>query len=390
MDTFEQKDIKKLIETSGAWCVSLYMPTHRVGREQQQDPIRLKNLVGQAKEKLLEYGVDKTEVREMMQPVKNLSEDTDFWQHQSDGLAVFLSNNFSKTFRLPSSFDELMVVSKNFHVKPLLPLFEGNGQFYILALSLNSIRLFLGNRDFITQVETPDMPTSMEEALYMDDPEEHLDFHTSTRNPGPHGSQPAIFHGQGKQSDDEEKNILRYFQRVDEGIKRIISDDTIPMVLAGVGHLLPIYHKANSYAGLLSKGLEGNPDDMDANNLHERAWELVEPIFDKEKKDAIKQFKQLHGKQSELVADDLKTVVKAAQYGQVDTLFVPLGMQHWGHVELEDDSITVEMGSGSENDDLFNFAAVQTILNAGQVYALHPEDIPGDGDLAAILRYPPA
>lgn len=387
MDILEQKDLKRLVEISGAWCVSLYMPAHRVGCEQQQDSIRLKNLVAQAKEKLIDYGVDKSKVQEMMRPVDLMVTDTDYWQHQSDGLAVFLSSDFSRIFRLPANFDELVVVSKNFHIKPLLPLLNGNGQFHILALSLNKIRLFLGNRDFINEMELPDMPTSMEEALYMDDPKKHLDFHTGTRNSGNHGNQPAMFHGQGKQSDNDEKNILQYFQRVNDGLKRLMDDESIPMVLAGVDYLLPIYHNANSYAGLMADGLTGNPDEMRAAELHQRAWKLVEPIFGKGKSEAIKQFRQLHGKQSDRVSVELKTVVKAAKYGQVDTLFIPLSIQRWGRFEQEDDRVKLDENLGHQNEDLFNFAATQTILNAGQVYALQPGDMPGDEELAAIFRY---
>ena len=40
-----------------------------------------------------------------------------------------------------------------------------------------------------------------------------------------------------------------------------------------------------------------------------------------------------------------------------------------------------------ENDDLLDFAAAETILNSGQVFAVPREQLPGDGDLAAILRY---
>ena len=42
---------------------------------------------------------------------------------------------------------------------------------------------------------------------------------------------------------------------------------------------------------------------------------------------------------------------------------------------------------GMEEEDLLDFAAAETILNAGQVFAVPPDQIPGDGDLAAILRY---
>ena len=87
MDILKQKDLQQLIETSGKWCVSLYMPTHRVGRERQQDPIRLKNLIARAQEKLLESGMRSSEVRELMRPAESLLKDDDFWRHQSNACA---------------------------------------------------------------------------------------------------------------------------------------------------------------------------------------------------------------------------------------------------------------------------------------------------------------
>jgi len=387
MDILEHKDLKQLINTSGEWCISLYMTAHRFGREQQQDPIRFKNLATRAEKKLLEYGVGRSEVQELMRPMENLITDNDFWQHQSDGLAVFLSTDFTRVFRVPSQFEEIVVISKNFYIKPLLPLVNGGGQFHILAISLNKIRLFLCTKYTINELELPDMPTNLEEALFLDDPEKHLDFHTGTKSPGAHGSQPAKFHGQGGQSDNDEKNILRYFQYVNDGLKGMLKDESIPLVLAGVDYLLPIYHNANSHAGLLKEGLEGNPDEVDIKELHQRAWKIIKPIFDMDKLEAVKQFEQLYGKQSDRATDELKTVVKAAKYGQVETLFIPLNIQHWGRFEVESDQVLLDAEPGPENDELLNFAASHTFLNAGQVHTLQPDKIPGNGDLAAILRY---
>jgi hypothetical protein len=389
MDILTQRDLQQLIETSGECCVSLYMPTHRVGREQQQDPIRFKNLVVRAQERLLGYGLRRPEVQGLMRPAENLVEDGDFWQHQDDGLAVFLSSNFSQTYRLPSRFKELLAIANNFHIKPLLPLFSTNGQFYILAVSLNKIRLFLATRDTVSEMQLSNVPTSMQEALFMDIPEKHLDYHTGTKNPGPHGDRPAAFHGQGMHSDEEEKkNILRDFHYVDKGLKNELDSMSIPMVLAGVDYLLPIYHEANTYNSLLDEGLEGNPEGLSAKELHQRAWELVEPIFRASQQEAMRQFERLHGKQSGLASDDLKTVVKAAKYGRVDTLFVPLGVQQWGRFEADKNQVLLEEEPSLENEDLLDFAATQTILNSGRVYALRPEELPGKGELAAILRYP--
>jgi hypothetical protein len=40
-----------------------------------------------------------------------------------------------------------------------------------------------------------------------------------------------------------------------------------------------------------------------------------------------------------------------------------------------------------DNEDLLDFATMHTLFNSGKVYAVQPEKMPGDGELAAILRY---
>jgi len=222
----------------------------------------------------------------------------------------------------------------------------------------------------------------------MDLPEKHLNYHTGTKNPSSSGSRPAVFHGQGAQSEEEDKtNILRYFQYVDGGLNELIEDKSIPMVLAGVDYLLPIYHEANNYPHLLKSGLKGNPEELNPEELLQRAWTVVKPIFDETQKNALKQFEELYGKQSGLVSDNLETVIKAASFGRVDTLFSPLGIQRWGHFEPKTGQVLLEEKPTIKNEDLLNFAITQTLLNSGQVFMMQPDEIPGNGELAAILRY---
>jgi hypothetical protein len=387
MDILKQANLRQLIDNSGKWCVSLYMPTHRFGREQQQDPIRFKNLVVWAQNKLLESGLRRPEVRELTRPAEDLLADKDFWQHQSDGLAVFLSPDFSQTYRLPSKFDELLVIANNFQIKPLLPLLSKDGKFYILAISMNEIRLLLGTKDSVDEIELDGIPTNMQEALWMNDPEKHVGFHTSASSPGRAGMRRATFHGHGGKAAADKTNLLRYFHRIDKGVNDFLEEKQIPMVLAGVDYLLPIYHEANTYAGLMDEGLEGNPEDVPEKDLHKYAWELVEPVFKEDKKQALERFKQLDGQGDELASTDLKTVVKAANFGQVDTLIVPLGVQRWGRYDSQQNKVVLEEKPNPENEDLLDFAAMHTLFNSGRVYAVQPEKIPGDGELAAFLRY---
>jgi hypothetical protein len=388
VDILKFADLKQLIGMRGQWCVSIYMPTHQVGREQQQDPIRFKNLTASVQERLIEYGLRRPDVEQLMRPADSLIEDGDFWQHQSDGLAVFLSSDFFVSYRLPGKFEELDVVAKKFHIKPLLPFLSEDRHFYILTVSLNKLRLFLASRDTINEMELPDsIPTSMQDALWMDDPEKHLDFHTGTNTPGTKGNRPAIFHGQGVQSDEDRKNILRYFQYVNDGLSELLNNSSYPMVLAGLDYLQPIYRSANTYAHLLDKGLTVNPDEIDAKALHQRMFEFVKPLFEQDQQQALAQFRRLHGEKSDLAVDDLETAVKAAHFGRVETLFVPLGIRHWGHFDEDGNQVVRAQHPGRKNEDLLDFAAIETILNSGRVYAVQPEDIPGKGDLAAILRY---
>jgi hypothetical protein len=50
MEIFTRKELKILAQAQDGPCVSLYLPTHRVPTEIQQDRLRLKNLLRQAEE----------------------------------------------------------------------------------------------------------------------------------------------------------------------------------------------------------------------------------------------------------------------------------------------------------------------------------------------------
>ena len=385
MDILNPTALKSLIAQQGKWCVSLYMPTHRAGREQQQDPIRLKNLLAQAETKLLANGLRRPEIQKLMQPAEELLWNKDFWQHPGDGLAIFLTNDSHKIYRLPVQFKEQLSTGTSFHFKPLLPCLGRGIKFYVLALSLNNIRLFEGNADTISEIQL-NFPTSMEEALWTDDPEKHLNMHSGSISTGEGKGGAGIFHGHNP-ADDEKKNILRFFQSVNDGLNDLQEEKNIPMVLAGVEYLLPIFREASSHQNLLEDVIEGNPDRENLTELHEKAWKIIRPLFEESQKKAFEKFEQLNGQKSDLATSDLQEAVKAAVIGQVETIFVPLESQKWGRYDAANHKVTLRDKPEPQDEDLFDFAATQTLLNSGRVFAVPPEQMPGGGEVAAILRY---
>lgn len=385
MDTLNPEALKSLIEQKGKWCVSLYMRTYRAGQEQQQNPIRLKNLLAQSEANLLANGLRRPEVQKLMQPAEELLWNSEFWQQQGDGLAIFLTNDFHKVYRLPVEFEESVNIGNGFHIKPLLPCLGRGIRFYVLAISLNNVRLFEGNADTMSEIEL-NFPTSMEEALWTDDPEKHLNMHSGSVSMGKGQGGPGIFHGHDP-ADEDKINILRFFQTVSQGLSQVLEEKNIPMILAGVDYLLPIFREASSYQNLLEDGILGNPDRENLKELHEKAWQIVRPLFKESQKKAFEKFEQLQGQESNLATSELKAAVRAAVFGQVETIFVPIQMQKWGRYDAETNKVILHEEPNPQDEDLFDFAATQTFLNSGQVFAVPPEQMPGDGEIAAILRY---
>jgi hypothetical protein len=290
-------------------------------------------------------------------------------------------------YRLPVHFEELVVIADRFHIKPLLPLLSRNRHFYVLALSQKQVRLLEGSLFSIDEVDLEDFPTSLREALWFDDPERQLQFHTGTNTPGRATARPAIFHGQGAIEDDAKTNLLRYFQQVDKGLMEMLGDEQAPMVLAGVDYLLPIYRQANNYPNLAEETIEGNPDDLNAVDLHQQAWKIVEPIFSKDLRQALARYHEIKGSDSNLASDNLNSIVPAAHYGRVDTLFVALGEQVWGRFDASRNILDQHQEFLPGDQDLLDLAAVQTLVNGGVVFALETGLMPDDALLAAIFRY---
>jgi hypothetical protein len=386
---------------------SIFMPTYRAGPETRQNPIRFKNLLRQAEQLLLDNGRGQGEADEFLQSAHDLLNNGPFWQHQEEGLAVFIASDDFHVYRLPFPVEELLVTDRSYYVKPILPLFTNNGLYYILAISQNDIRLFEGTRHSINQIDLPkETPTNLEEALQFDDPEKQLSHRTGTSQggigrsggtrggdgrqagtgtQGGIGTRGAVFHGQG---DEEHKTrIERYFNLVDHGLKEFFREKRAPLVLAGVEYLLPIYHQVSEYANIMEAGVTGNPEGLRPEELQEQAWPLVEPYFRQQLENVVAQYHELVG--TGTATDNLEEVVAAAFYGRVESLLVATDSQVWGQFDPDTGKVVHYHDEKKQEDDisLSDFAATKTLETGGAIYALPQAEMPTDAPILAVFRY---
>ncbi len=388
MDRLAINKIKMLLKKHEDPCVSIFLPTSRGGLESPQDKLRLRHQIRDTENRLLLDNLRSTEVEKLLAPLNALLEDGIFWLHTSDGLAIFRTLDMLEYYRLPFDFKEQVVVSDHFYLKPLLPLLASGGRFYLLTLSQNAIRLLEGTHFTIQELEIPaTVPINLADALKYEEAENEVSLYSSSSGAtvGKGGRKAVIFYGQGVGHDDSKDHLLRYFQQIDRGLHELLKDERIPLVLAGVEYLFPIYEQANTYPYLLHQGIAGNPDKLSSRALHESAWEVVKPYFDRLQERAATEYKGNVG--TARSSNDIREIMPAAYYGQIDSLFVAIDQELWGQYDPTSNIMHVHKEARFRDDDLLDEAATQTILHGGSVYAVEQAKIPDESLVAAVLRY---
>ncbi|MFH1147600.1 MAG: hypothetical protein V1736_07825 [Pseudomonadota bacterium] len=386
MDLITKTDIEELMKHSSWPCISIFMPAHRAGKEIQQDRIRLKDLLREAEQNLVQKGLRRPEAKELLKEPTLMVEDHSFWEQQSDGLAIFLSPERYRVFRLPLDFKEFVLIADRFYVKPILPLFMGDGRFYILALSQGQTRLLQGTHYSVHQIALETLPKSLQETLWYDDPQRQLQFHTGTSTPGG-PRRGAMFHGHGVGIDDNKTNMLRYFHKVNDGLHELLRDERWPLVLAGVDYLFPLYKEANTYNYFMEEHISGNPELLSPEDLHRGAWAIVAPYFDRERGKAAARYREVFG--TKYASNNLESILLAACMGRVDYVFSLRGIEQWGTYRAETMETSLHPNQEPGDIDLIYLAIICTVLNRGTAYVLGPERMPqpAESAVAALFRY---
>jgi Bacterial archaeo-eukaryotic release factor family 7 len=405
MDRFTRDDLRALLANQKTPCVSLFMPTTRGPKN--QDKILWKNLLREAEERLLTQGHRPPEVSDLLAPARELLDNAPFWLSVSTGLAAFLSPEMAHHYRLPATFKEEVVCADRFHVKPVVPLLTGDGPFYVLALSKKSVRLFQGSHYTAQEIGLPaGVPTSLEDALRYGDEIAHdrqFRAHTVRTFPssgGPAGTRTGVLHGQGPGVASAKDGLVEFCQRVDRGLHRFLHDKRAPLVLAADTVLMPVYRQANTYHHLLAEGVEGSPERLSAQELHDRAWPVVQPHFEEARERIAALYQQLAARQRAHVtndlaevlpvmypghtSNDLAEVLPAAYQGYIQYLFVARDREQWGTFDPANLRVAIHDRPEPGDEDLLNLAVVHALSHGATVWVVAPQKVPDNTPVAAV------
>ncbi len=383
MDLISPKDLKKLTEYTNDECISIFIATSRSGKEvlELHDKTRLKGKWDECKRELEHKGVADEKIKKIDKPIQDLLNDSDFWRHQSDGLAIFASDSFFDTYTLPINFEDYVYVSKEFYLKPLAPVLSGDGKFYILSLQLKEVKFYEATRYSIGEIKIDEItPSNLRDRVGYDYEEKHLQWRSQQQGGGN-----AIFHGQGAGNREHKDEIFKFYKAIDDGLNKLLNKEKAPLVIFCQDYMFPIYKEANTYNHLFDTPIHGNPNDVGLMGLHQRAVNTVEPYLNEEEKKKVKKYDDTPLSEKSATVYD---IIPAAFQGKIDALFLENRGEIWGTYDEENMKVKVQDKQTPENTSLMNLAAVKVLENKGAVYLVESPHMPEkDGKMNAILRY---
>ena len=364
-------------------CLSLYQPTHRSFPERQQDPIRFRNLVKTLADSLRQKYPDR-KIDSLLAPFHALAENAEFWSHCFDGLAVLAAPDLMRVYKVQRPVPEFAVVADSFHTKPLMRIMQSADRYQILALDRTEARLFEGNRDYVDEIPlAPGVPRTLEDAVLLDpEPERAIRTHGRVKPDamGRHGGSNEAKH------DAIDADTEQFFRAVDRAVTEHHSRPTgLPLLLALLPQHQHLFRKVSNNPNLLAASIDVNPANLTAEELRERAWNLILPTYLERLANLVDAFNAAFAKQQGTA--DLSDAAQAAAQGRIGTLLLQAGYRVPGRIDPASGALTRGDMADPEIEDMLDDLGEMVLRKGGEVVIVPAERMPTKSGLAATYRY---
>jgi hypothetical protein len=360
-------EIDRLLDHRAPSSVSIYLPTDPASNG-DPERIELKTLAGQATAQLRDSGAGTRMVRQFEDEIGYLYDDEGFWRYQARSLAAFATPEWLITFRLPNRLLSQVEVSDRFHVRPLLRTLTFPHVAFVLALAQGSVRVVEVTPDLDpVRISVTDLPSDVAGAVGKSS--------ISDRAP--------IRRVQG--SEGQKIRMRQYARQVDRALRPLLNGLEVPLILAATEPIESIYRSVNTYPHLLTHGISGNPETVSDAELAADTRTILDELY-------AAQMREIRELYSQRTADgralaDVAEVARAATFGAIETLLVDIDVAVPGTVDEETGAVTFAPSSTGDVHDVTDEITRRAWLTDAEVLAVRSDDVPGQGPVAAILRY---
>lgn len=341
-------------------CITIAFNTHRTIPDNQQDPIKLKNLVKEAEERLLE-SYTKREIADILEKLEALPDQLEVHKN-IESLHIYLSKDTFEFIRtnIPLT-NEGVWIDDTFAIRPLIKAMNRVTEYLVLYLTKKGVHLYEAiNDSIVREIENEDFPYT--ESNYN---LSHLFSDTDTQT----------------------TKIREFYNQIDKAVQRADPEGTLHCLVIATddnyGSFISEADTPSKYLGNISTDFNS---PTQKHEFMEAAGEFIKTNQHENRTKAIDEMNEAVGKG--LVLTDLEEIYQAAIDGRGDLLIVHQDFQQ--PVRMKDDrtfEFVDDATAPGVVDDIISTIAWEVISKKGKAIFTGQEEIKGLGNVVLKTRY---
>lgn len=360
--TLKEK-LKKLATERSNPCITISINTHRTHPDNLQDEIKLKNLVKEAKDRVLAEFTER-DLPEIIQKLDSVEGKVDI-KHLQDSLHIFISKDTEEIIMTMWPTEENAVyVNDHFAIKPIIYACNRNADYLILKLSQDATHLYQANNDRIVE--------EIKNHVFPFGEKAHFETETIQRS----------------DSEFMDSMVREHFRDIDKALVDYITTNDMNMKVVVVAlqdnfsKLQQVATRPEIYMGQITL----SHLDKEPHQLAEQVWKVVAEKQSKERKDDLSKMKDAIS--AGQVVTDLQEIYRASLDGRADMLIVHEDFKQ--PVKMTDER-SFEYGSDPSAqgfiDDITSNIAWKVMSGGGKVVFTSNDEVKELGDIALKTRY---
>ncbi|MEU1405782.1 chemotaxis protein [Streptomyces sp. NPDC005728] len=344
-------------------AVSVLTPTHRREPENGQDPVRLRNVVAEARKRLeSDPAVSRERRAEVVAQLDRALAEVDL-AHAEDGLVIFAAPGEHQVWSLARTVPERVVFSDTFLTRNLVSAQAAERPFWVLSLAADRITLWSGGPDRVVEDHSGGFPLI------------HIRENFDAERLMQIGDQPSTFRDEGTR---------QYLREADTAMSTVLRDQPRPLYITGEQAALSLLDEVGSIA----KSAVQVPRGGLAHAGPDAVWQALRPVLEAEaRNDATSVVRELTSARGhKAFAAGVDELWQNARDGRVRLLAVEENYR----TTVRDDGdhlVPAEAGDLDARDDIVD-EIVEQCLETGADVRFVPDGTLGDANgIAGVLRY---
>ncbi|MFJ9536033.1 chemotaxis protein [Streptomyces sp. NPDC101225] len=345
-------------------AVSVLTPTHRREPENTQDPVRLRNVVAEAKKQLeADPAVSRERRLDVVRHLDQALTEVDL-AHAEDGLVIFAAPGEHQVWSLARTVPERVVLSDTFLTRNLVSAHAAERPFWVLSVSADRVTLWSGGPDRVTEDRSGGFPRTRRPENFDAERKERI------------GDVPSTFR------DEDTRHFLR---EADAAMGMVLREAPRPLYVTGEPAALALLDEIGS----ITKEAVHVPHGGLAHGTPDAVRQALRPTLAEEARrgtDAVaRDLESARGHKA--FAAGVDEVWRSAREGRVRLLAVEENYGLTVRDVLGDHLVPAESGDLDAREDIVD-EIVEQCLETGADVRFVPDGTLGDASgIAGILRY---